>query len=231
MRIWWIICILLLLVGCGNETSLVKGEAYGINEDQSEFTLFKGYAYSLEEMSEGDYDEYDPTIEAARIRVMEETVFEGEVSSFEELQSAHKVEVVVNGGYEKKLVSAEELVDVSDDLKTYEAERITVTPYTKEELVSEMTAEEGKLSLYVYNTGEAEEMGSYRDVIGDTPISQVSIEPTFTNGVQNQAELLGIHEEGPTYIVTDEEGIVFRTHKLEELRAFFDERNQEEGAE
>ncbi|TGB04914.1 hypothetical protein [Halobacillus salinus] len=220
---WQMLLFLFVLTGCMNQTSTLEGEALVMEDATQAFVLNMGDILSEEEKENGNYDKNDKVIEAARIIPGDQLEVSGEIKQLEDLQSLHKVEVVVEGTYHQELVSIETYFNDRESLPSYKAESIKVVPYTKEEVVRRITADQGEHSLHVYNPDEeADEIGAYRDIFGDAPIRSTTIESSFTNGVLNRAEHFKIAEDRPTYIVTDDEGIVFHTHELEALKTYFD---------
>ena len=160
----------------------------------------------------------------------EETKFLGEANSFGDLRSHQKAEVVVKGDYNKELVSPEAYVDQAEEIPTYVADQVQVKPYTKEEVIQSMTADEDEYHFYVYNPVKKSDgaVGSYSDVIDGSAITEVSIYPSFTNGPDNKREFLNIVEKGPTYIVMDNEGIVHHSYDLKELTEFVETLREDE---
>lgn len=225
MKIWVMFMFLFVLTGCMNESSTLQGKVLFVDDTKEAFTLSIGDELTDKQRKTRNYDEDEKVIEAVKIERNNETTVSGEVQSFDKLRSLHKVEVVIGVEYEPELVSVDTLFSEREDLPTYEAKSIHVIPYTKEEVIDQMTAREGEYSLYVFNPVEKADgsIGGYGDITGDAPVTSVSITSSFKNGVKNRAKHLNIAKNGPTYIVTDEEGVVFHSNQLEELKTYFDE--------
>jgi hypothetical protein len=57
--------------------------------------------------------------------------------------------LLLKGIYEKEWVTINALFDESEKLPDYHTKKVTVTPYSKEELVEEMTVEKGNM-LFIF---------------------------------------------------------------------------------
>lgn len=225
------LCVLLfVLSGCMNQTSTIDGKAYFVNEEKRTFILEIGTTLTEKEQETRDYEDGEKVIEAVRIEVNGETELNGEVSSFEDLKNGQKAQVVVEGDYEEELVTPHAYLDQTSEVATYVAEEVIVTPYTKEEVIEPLTADEGEFHLYVYNAVQDSDgnMSSYSNFIEGTNITEVSVSSSFTNGPDNKGGFLNIAEEGPTYIVMDNEGVVHHSYDLMKLKEFVETLRQDE---
>ncbi|MBA2174203.1 hypothetical protein H0266_04720 [Halobacillus locisalis] len=216
--------LLVVLSGCINQTSTVDGKAYFVKEDERTFILEIGTTLTEKEQETNDYEDGEKVIEAIRIEVNDETAIKGEASAFNDLTNGQKLQVVVEGDYEEELVTAQAFIDQTSEVATYVAEKVTVIPYKKEEVIGPMTADEGEYHLYVYNAvkDSAGNMSSYSSFIEGTNMTEVSVSSSSPNGPDKKGEFLNIRDEGPTYIVLNDEGIVHHSYELKSLKAFLE---------
>ncbi|WP_044022440.1 hypothetical protein [Bacillus sp. SG-1] len=209
---------LLLLAGCTNdETVSVEGEIHSVDQENKTIIVYVEDELTKSQRQTMDFDQEEKNIEAFLVRA-EDAAVTGEVTSFDDLQTEQKVTVEIKGKYEKELVTVKALFDEEEELPDYHAEKVTVNPYSKEDLIEEMTVEKGKYGLYIYNPKPNEE-GVY------SPPETMKVFHSMTmytsaDEVKNTQQLLELYEDSPTYIVTNHEGIIFKTDDEAELNEF-----------
>ena len=209
---------LLLLSGCtNNKTVSIEGEIYSIDQENQTIIVYVDDELTKTQRETMSFDEDEKNIEAFLVRA-EDAAVTGEVTSFDDLKFEQKVTVEIKGKYEKELVTAKALFDESEQLPVYHTKKMTVTPYSKEDLVEEMIMAKGEYGLYIYNPKQSEE-GSYSPPDTMDVFHTVTIN-TSINEVKNTKQLLELYEDSPTYIVTNHEGIIFKTDNEADLNEF-----------
>ncbi|WP_421383408.1 hypothetical protein ACOJQI_02985 [Bacillus salacetis] len=209
---------LLLLSGCTNsEPVSIESEIYSVDPENKTIIVYVDDELTKSQRETQNFDEEEKNIEAFLVRA-EDAEVTGDVKSFEDLKMEQKVTVEIKGKYEKELVTANALFDEREELPDYVAEKVTVTPYSKEDLVEEMTAEKGEYALYIYNPKPNEE-GGYSPPETMELFHSMSMNMS-ANEVKNTKQLLELYDDAPTYIVTDHEGIIFKTDDETELNEF-----------
>ncbi|SDZ84706.1 hypothetical protein SAMN05421743_101405 [Thalassobacillus cyri] len=212
--------IIILFAGCAtNETVSVEGKIFEVNHEEDTIIVF----VEDSEKQEMVQDKEQKSIEAFIVKPDESMEVKGEVHSFNDLKQGQKVAVEIREKYEEKLVTKNVLFKNHSKLPSYKSQSVTVTPYSKQDIVQELTIEEG-YGLYTYNP-EPNEEGRYNtypnSVAADFPFQRVHVTLSVSD-VKNTEELLGLYEGSPTYIITDEKGIVFKTNKITELNQFIE---------
>lgn len=224
-----IIVIGLLLTGCtNNETVSIEGEIFAINPEDNTFVVYVGDTLTEHQREAGDFDENEKNIEAFLAQQEEDTVVKGEVDSFNDLKMEQKVVIEIKGNYEKELVTIGTIFENHEKLPAYDIEKVTVIPYSKEEIVAEMTVDKGKYGLYIYNPKPDENGGFGPPDLTNTIQFQTVVMTHTTNSVKNTKELLGLFDDSPTYIITDDKGIIFKSNKEKELNAFVKQLGEKE---
>ncbi|WP_407272739.1 hypothetical protein [Radiobacillus sp. PE A8.2] len=213
--------ISLLITGCAqNDTVTIEGKINHINKEENSFVVYVGDTLTKEQRETMDVEENAKVVEA----FLAETT---EAKALDDLKMGQKVSVEIKGSYEKELVTIDALLD-NENLPTYKTEKVTINPYTKEEIVLEMTASEGDYGLYIYNL-KPDENGSFSppEIDKDVPVHTISMRRSSSE-VKNEKELLGLFEDSITYIMTDHEGIIFKGESEEELHDFIKTLDKEE---
>ncbi|SEQ36167.1 hypothetical protein SAMN05216232_2166 [Virgibacillus subterraneus] len=216
-----IMVIALLLTGCANnQTVSVEGEIHGVDHENNTVVVYVGDTLTENQMETMDFDENEKNIEAFLVQAEEDTVVKGEVDSFNDLKMEQKVSIEIKGNYEKELVTIGTLFENHEKLPAYDTEKVEVIPYSKVEIVEGMTVDKGKYGLYVYNPKTNEKSGydAYPGANEDFRFQRLVM--THANSVKNTKELLGLYDDSPTYIITDDKGIIFKSNKEKELNAF-----------
>ncbi|WP_430787276.1 hypothetical protein VBD025_16025 [Virgibacillus flavescens] len=215
------IVIGLLLTGCTtNETVSIEGKIHAVNHEAQTVVVYVGDTLRENQMKTMTFDENEKNIEAFLVQAAKDTVVKGKVDAFNDLKMGQKVSIEIKGDYEKELVTVGTLFKNHEKLPTYDTEQIAVIPYSKEEIVAEMTVDKGEYGLYVYNR-KPDENGKYGTpgVTEDFQFQTV-VMTSNANDVKNTKELLGLYDDSPTYIITDDKGIIFKSNKEKELNAF-----------
>ncbi len=215
-----IMVIGVLLTGCAiNETVSIEGKIHEVNQAENTLVVYVGDTLTENQMKTMDFDENEKNIEAFLVQAEEDTVVKGEVDAFHDLKMEQKVSIKLKGNYEKELVTIGTLFDNHEKLPVYDTEQVTVVPYSKEEIVEEMTVDKGKYGLYIYNPNPDENGGFSPPDITNT-IQFQSVVMKQANDVKNTKKLLGLYDNSPTYIITNDKGIIFKSNKEKELEAF-----------
>lgn len=214
-----IMVITILLAGCSNNNTVsIEGNIFEVNHEKETVVVFVEDELMGEQ--ELDHDKKQKSIEAFLVKTNEFLEVKGEVDSFNGLKQGQKVAVEIGENYEEKLVTKDALLDHSK-LPAYESQTVTVTPYSKQDIVQELTVEEG-YGLYTYHPEPNEEEGydAYpSSVAADFPFQRIQATHSVSD-VKNTEELLELSEGSPTYIITDEKGIAFKTNKITKLNEF-----------
>lgn len=216
--------ITIFLAGCiNNDTVSVEGEIFEVDQEEETFVVFVENELKKQEINQ---NKQQKSIEAFLVKPDEGAEVKGEVKHFNDLKQGQKVAVEI-GNYEERLVTKDALFKEQSKLPSYESKSVTVTPYSKQDIVQEIRVEEG-YGLYTYNP-EPNEEGWYdaypSSVAENFPFQRIQATHTVSE-VKNTEELLGLYQGSPTYIITDQTGIVFKTNKITELNEFI--RNLEE---
>ncbi|MRH43252.1 hypothetical protein GH741_11230 [Aquibacillus halophilus] len=215
-----IMVIGLLLTGCtNNETVSIEGEIFAINPEDKTFVVYVGDTLTEHQREAQDFDENEKNIEAFLSQTEEDTVVKGEVDSFNDLKIEQKVSIEINGNYDKELVTIGTIFENHEKLPAYDIEKVEVIPYSKEEIVAEMTVDKGKYGLYIYNP-KPDENGGFSPPDLTNTIQLQTLVMRQVNNDKNTQELLGLYDDSPTYIITDDKGIIFKSNKEKELDAF-----------
>ena len=213
-----IVVLVVLLIGCNNnETTSIQGEIYSVDRKKQELIIYVEDTLTNSQRETMDFDKEEKIIEAFLIKA-ENAGVTGDVMTLDELKNEQKVTVEITGKYKKELVTVNTLFDEIEKLPVYDAEKVTVTPYSKDDLVEEMTVEKGKYALYIYNPKPNEE-GLYSPPDTMDVFHQMSM-ITSPNEVKNTKQLLELYANSPTYIVTNHEGIIYKTDDEEEMNDF-----------
>ncbi|TFB22130.1 hypothetical protein E3U55_07455 [Filobacillus milosensis] len=216
--------IIFLITGCTyNETVTIKGKINDVNKKENTFVVYVGDNLTEKQRQRMEYDEDDKFIEAFSVETTNDTVIKGEVNSFNELRMGQKVSIELKGHYDKDLVTIDTLFEQQENLPTYQADGVTIVPYTKKELVDEMTVDKGYYGLYIYN---AKEDKSYSNLNDQLQLKRMVISRSNgEGGVKNMKELLDLYNDSTTFIITDDKGIVYKTDKEKELIEFINKLN------
>ncbi|MDV2580923.1 hypothetical protein [Alkalibacillus haloalkaliphilus] len=219
--------LVLLLSGCQSvETKTVDGEIHGIDQENETLVIYAGSHLTEEEKANNKVESEREYAEAFMVEMVGEAEIEGEVSTFEELRHFQKVEVEIQGEYTPDLVTNNELISKHEELTKYTAEGISVIPYTKEDLVQELTVEKGELALHAFNE-EDNGMRQYHDSEGEHVFTLLTSRGTSEDDVRNTEELLNIYDDSTTYIITDQEGIVLHTNDQDDIEEFVEDLDNE----
>ncbi|SFG46640.1 hypothetical protein SAMN05216353_1462 [Halobacillus alkaliphilus] len=211
--------ITIFLAGCNNhDTVSVEGKLFEVDQEEETFVVFVGD--ELKEAQDTNQDKQQKSIEAFLVKPEKGLEVKGEVDSFNDLKQGQKVAVEI-GGYEEKLVTMDAMFSEPSKLPSYKSKSVTVTPYSKKDIVQELRVEEG-YGLYTYNP-KPNEKGWYdaspSSVAEDFPFRKIEVTHSVSD-VKNTEELLGLYEDSPTYIITDEKGIILKTSQITELNEF-----------
>lgn len=222
-RLELILILGLLMTGCASdEAASVKGEIFDVNQDEETLVVYVEDTLTEREKNTSDFDEKDKNIEAFLVQTGEGTVVKGEVDSFNDLKREQKIKITIQEDYKKELVTMDALFHNHEKLPVYNSEKLKVIPYTKQELVEDMTVDEGSYGLYIYHPKPNEDGGySPAELNEKVPFHRTAMINSVSK-VKNTKELLGLYEHSPTYIITDDKGIVFKTNKKKELGDFVD---------
>ncbi len=221
--------ISLLLTGCANNQIVsVEGKIHDVNHENNTVVVYVGDTLTENQMETMDFDENEKNIEAFLAQTGNDTVVNGEVDSFTDLKMEQKVSIEIKGNYEEELVTIGTLFENHEKLPTYDTKKVTVIPYSKEEIVAEMTVDKGKYGLYVYNPKTNEKGGYDAYPISNGNFQFQTVTMTHANSVKNTKELLGLYDDSPTYIITDDKGIIFKSNKEKELDAFVEKLREKE---
>ncbi|SDQ57021.1 hypothetical protein [Virgibacillus salinus] len=186
-----IMVIGLLLTGCvDNQTVSVEGKIHGVNHDNNTVVVYVGDTLTEKQRETADFDENEKNIEAFLVQAEEDTVVKGEVDSFNDLKMEQKVSIKIKGDYEKELVTIGTLFDNHEKLPAYDTEQVTVVPYSKEEIVEEMTVDKGgygEYGLYIYNF-KSDESGQYSPPDSTEIIQFQKVVMTHASGVMTPKE-------------------------------------------
>ncbi|GEN45255.1 hypothetical protein [Alkalibacillus haloalkaliphilus] len=212
--------LILFLSGCQSvETETVDGKIHGIDQENETLVIYVGSHLTEEEKINNKVESEREHIEAFMVEMVGEAEIEGEVSTFEELRRFQKVEVEIQGDYTPDLVTGNELISKHEELTKYTAEGISVIPYTKEDLVQELTVEQGEFALHAFNE-EDNGLGQYHDSEGEHVFTLLTSRGTSEDDVRNIEELLNIYTNSTTYIITDHEGVVLHTNDQADIEEF-----------
>ncbi|WLD92731.1 hypothetical protein [Alkalihalobacillus sp. AL-G] len=218
-----IIVTFLLITGCTqNDIQTIEGKINDVNKKEQSFVVYVGDTLTNKQRETMDFEENEKIIEAFLVETTKDTVIKGELDSFNDLKMEQKVSIEIKGNYEKELVTTGALFEDHEKLPSYQTEKITVIPYSKQDIVSEMTVDKDKYGLYIYNP-KPNENGGYSppDTHENVPFQRVVMKHSNSE-VKNTKELLGLFEDSPTYIVTDDKGILFKANNEKELDAFIE---------
>lgn len=207
------------LAGCtNNDTVSVEGKIFSVNHKERTFVVF--VENELKDGKEINQDQQKKSIEAFLVEPEKGMEVKGEVDSFQDLKQEQKVAVEISG-YEEQLVTKDTLFNEQNKLPSYESKSVRVTPYSKQDIVQELILEKG-YGLYIYNPERNEDGGydSYpSSLVEGFPFRRIQVTHSVSE-VKNTEELLGLYDDSPTYIMTDQEGILFKTDKVTELNEF-----------
>ncbi|MGP4062452.1 hypothetical protein [Halobacillus sp. H74] len=215
-----IMVISLLLAGCSNiDPVSIEGKIFEVNKEKKTFVVL--VENNLTEQQKADDKKDEEAIEAFSVNVDKGMEVKGEVNSFNDLEQGQKVAVEIEEEYDSELVTKDTLFNKHSNLPVYEPSSITVTPYSKQDVVQELTVEEG-YGLYTFNPEDNEE-GKYdatpSSVAANFPFHEIQVISSVSD-VKNTEELLGLFEDSPTYIIADEKEVVFKSDNKKELNEF-----------
>ncbi|WP_430787502.1 hypothetical protein VBD025_16630 [Virgibacillus flavescens] len=222
LKVGLIIILCAILSACTNNETIVEGKIEVINPKEKTAVIYVGDTLTEKQRNNFDFDEYEKYIEAFLVQMDKSTVIDGEVESISDLTIGQKVKVEIKGEYEKELVTPHTLYENQSKLPDYKPEKITVIPYTKQEIVKEMTVDEGNYGLFIYNLepNEKGKIGDFPEAVTDAHFQVIHTVPSTGSKVKNTKELLGLYEDSPTYIVTDDKEIIYKTDNEESLVKF-----------
>ncbi|GEN52326.1 hypothetical protein HFA01_05880 [Halobacillus faecis] len=213
-----IMIIAIFLSGCiNNDKVSIEGVIYEVNQEKGTFVVFVENEFKGQEINQ---NKQQNAIEAFQLKPDKSAEVKGEVKSFNDLKRGQKVSVEL-GNYEKRLVTKDTLIKGKNKLPLYEAKAVTVKPYTKQDIVQEMRVENG-YGLYIYNPEPNKDGGwdAYpSSEAKNFPFRIIQVTHTVSD-IKNTEKLLGLYHGFPTYIITDQTGIVFNTNKITELNEF-----------
>lgn len=133
-----IMIITIFLAGCiNNDTVSVEGEIFEVNQEEEAFVVFVENELKGQEINQ---NKQQKSIEAFLVKPDEGVEVEGEVKSFNDLKQGQKVAVEIRN-YEERLVTKDALFKEQSKLPSYESKSVTVTPYSKEDIVQEIRVE------------------------------------------------------------------------------------------